>query len=186
MTSPSNTSATSGAPVHPMVHAVRAPAAPRTAPASVRLVDPRGDDDWAAYIDCRVRNLYTPYGLPASCADSALDSPRTREGVFHRAAALDGRIVGVGRLDLQPARDGGSTAQLRYFAVDAHARGAGVGRLLMTEFERLARERGAAALWMEARMEAVGFYERCGYTDIGVGPTKWGVIPHRILEKKLA
>lgn len=151
------------------------------------IVVPVGEAQWGAYIDCRVRNLYTPYGLPASCADSELDTPRDREGIFHRAAITqDGRIVGVGRLDLQPDRGGVSSAQLRFFAVDASTRGTGVGRLLLSEFERLARERGVVRLWMEARQEALGFYERCGYTDAGEGPTKWGLIPHRILEKILA
>ena len=150
----------------------------------VRIVVPTGDEQWGAYIACRVRNLYTPYGLPASCADSELDSPRTRDGIFHRAAMTrDGRIVGVGRLDMQPDRPGGPCAQLRYFAVDASTRGTGVGRRLLDEFERLARDRGVKRLWMEARQEALGFYHRCGYADAGEGPTKWGVIPHRILEK---
>src|SRR5690606_38471312 len=103
-----------------------------------------------------------------------------------RAATLDGRIVGVGRLDLQPGRENGPSAQLRYFAVDPDARGAGVGRALLAEFERLAREHAVVYLWMEARQEAVGFYERCGYADIGEGPTKWGIIPHRLMEKRLS
>jgi len=156
-----------------------------TAPA-ITLIDPQADEQWVEYIACRVRNLYTPYGLPASCADSDLDRPRARADVRHRAAALDGRIVGVGRLDLPPGDDRGPCAQLRYFAVDAHTRGSGVGRTLMAEFERLARDAGAVRLWMEARQEALGFYERCAYLDAGPGPTKWGLIPHRILEKSLA
>ncbi|MGP1310889.1 MAG: GNAT family N-acetyltransferase [Phycisphaerales bacterium] len=153
--------------------------------ASLAIVDPQRADHWVEYIDCRVRNLYTPYGLPASCADNELDVPRNRQGVFHRAAILDGHVVGVGRIDMQPRRKAGPSAQLRYFAVDASTRGTGVGRTLMQAFEGLARESGADLLWMEARQEALGFYERCGYADIGEGPTKWGLIPHRILEKRL-
>lgn len=152
---------------------------------TISLIDPQRDDQWDAYVACRVRNLYTPYGLPASCADSDLDRPRSREDILHRAATLDGRVVGVGRLDLQPGRAKGPSAQLRFFAVDAETRGTGVGRVLLAEFERLARERRVRHLWMEARQEALGFYERCGYSDIGPGPTKWGIIPHRLLEKDL-
>lgn len=152
---------------------------------AITLIDPQRDDQWESYVACRVRNLYTPYGLPASCADNELDRPRSRADILHRAAMIDGRIVGVGRLDMQPAREKGPSAQLRYFAVDPETRGTGIGRSLMTEFELLARERAVRYLWMEARQEALGFYERCGYADIGIGPTKWGIIPHRILEKDL-
>ena len=153
----------------------------------VRIVVPSSDAEWNEYIACRVRNLYTPYGLPPSCADSHLDSPRDREGIFHRAAiAPDGRVVGVGRLDMQTDERGERCAQLRFFAVDAAARGTGVGRVLLDEFERLARDRAARRLWMEARQEALGFYQRCGYEDAGEGPTKWGLIPHRILQKALS
>ncbi len=155
-----------------------------TTPA-ISLIDPQRHDQWAEYVACRVRNLYTPYGLPASCADSDLDHPRSRTDIVHRAATIDGRIVGVGRLDIQPERAKGPSAQLRYFAVDAETRGTGVGRALLTDLERIARDRGVRYLWMEARQEALGFYERAGYSDIGPGPTKWGVIPHRILEKDL-
>ncbi len=154
--------------------------------AALSIVDPQSDALWEAYIACRVRNLYTPYGLPSSCADNDLDRPRTRDDVLHRAAMLDGRVAGVGRLDLQPGREKGPSAQLRYFAVDGDTRGAGVGRALMAEFEQRATDRGVRFLWMEARQEALGFYERCGYGDIGLGPTKWGVIPHRLLEKQLS
>lgn len=156
-----------------------------TATPAISLIDPQRDEHWDAYVACRVRNLYTPYGLPASCADGDLDRPRSRPDILHRAATLDGRVVGVGRLDLQPERAKGPSAQLRFFAVDAETRGTGVGRSLLAEIERLAREQRVRYLWMEARQEALGFYERSGYTDIGPGPTKWGVIPHRILEKDL-
>jgi GNAT superfamily N-acetyltransferase len=156
-----------------------------TATPTISLIDPQLDEQWNAYVACRVRNLYTPYGLPASCADSDLDRPRSRPDILHRAATLDGRVVGVGRLDLQPERAKGPSAQLRFFAVDADTRGTGVGRALLAELERLARDYRVRYLWMEARQEALGFYERCGYSDIGLGPTKWGVIPHRLLEKDL-
>lgn len=46
-------------------------------------------------------------------------------------------------------------------AVDA--RGLGVGRALMRWCEQLATERGLPAVYLEARVTAIGFYEREGY-----------------------
>lgn len=156
----------------------------------VRVSAPGSDALWQAYIACRVRNLYDPYRLPASCALSELDSPRDRPDVLHRLV-LDGEsVIAVARMDLDPQEVPPScarpVAQLRYFAVDTNRRGTGVGRVLMHAIEREAVQRGRPAIWMDARAEAVPFYARLGYEDIGVGPTKWDMIPHRKMARSLA
>ncbi len=154
------------------------------------IAAPDSDALWRAYVACRVRNLYDPYGLPASCALSELDSPRARPDVLHRLV-LDGlEVIGVARLDLDPtevpACCARPIAQMRYFAVDADRRGSGVGRILLGSLEEESRARGRPSIWMDARAEAVPFYTRLGYEDIGVGPTKWDLIPHRKMARRLA
>lgn len=57
--------------------------------------------------------------------------------------------------------------------------------MLLARFEAESLARGLGRLWMEARTAALRFYARQGYSDIGEGPTKYGVIPHRIMEKGL-
>ena len=164
----------------------------------MRIITPVNDELWLAYLACRYRNLYEPFGLPHSVTTSELDHPRDREGILHRAAVIDAdaeapgglgvsapRIVCVARLDLQPGHPVAPSAQLRYFAADQEVRGTGVARAMMLELERLAMERGAKRLWMEARTAAVGFYSRLGFTDFGLGPNKYDLIPHRLLEKVL-
>ena len=152
----------------------------------MRIVRPDTDRLWDAYIACRHRNLYLPYGLPESCSTSELDSPRERADVIHRAALDDvGSVIGVGRLDHQPGHERGPAAQLRYFAVESSCRAGGVGRALLVRLEEDARAWGCVHLWMEARDDAVGFYTRMGYEAYGVGPTKWGVIPHTLMARSL-
>ncbi len=157
--------------------------------ASLQVISPRSDTDWEAYVACRVRNLYEPYGLPASCALSELDTPRDRPDVLHRMV-LDGTsVIGVARLDRDPVEVPPAcalpVAQLRYFAIDTDRRGTGVGRVLLSAMEREATELGRPMIWMDARAEAVPFYARCGYIDIGPGPTKWDTIPHRKMMRAL-
>jgi GNAT superfamily N-acetyltransferase len=151
-------------------------------------------DLWSAYLDCRYRCLYEPFNLPRSCTTSELDSPGTPEGgranILHRAAiappgAAPIGVIATARLDLQPDHPKGRSSQLRYFSVDPAARGLGVGQALLRHIEDEARAGGAEHLWMEARVAALNFYLREGYADIGEGPLKWGVIPHRLLEKAL-
>ena len=160
-----------------------------------RVERPDHDEAWRAYLACRYAGLYEPLGLAWSCATSELDSPRDRPDVLHRMVVPAGSSVGdvhepgviaaVGRLDLQAGHPRGASAQLRYCAVAQAWRGKGAGQLLVGHLEDEARARGLGRLWMEARVAALNFYLRLGYVDIGEGPTKWGVIPHRILEKSL-
>jgi len=158
--------------------------------ASLEIGAPDTEARWHAYVACRVRNLYEPYGLPSSCALSELDAPRDRPDVLHRMIMDGVQVVGVARLDLRPAEIppecAARVSQLRYFAVDAARRGSGVGMALLHAMERASVERGRPMIWMDAREEAVPFYARCGYADIGPGPTKWGVIPHRKMMRALA
>lgn len=152
----------------------------------MRIISPTTDALWSEYLGCRYRNLYAPFGLPLSCNTSELDSPRDRPEVLHRMVMEGDSVAAVGRLDLQPAHINGPRSQLRYCAVDPAHRGRGAGQLLLAEFERESAARGLTVLWMEARVAALNFYLRQGYADVGEGPTKWGVIPHRVLEKALA
>lgn len=155
----------------------------------MRIVIPDTDALWDAYLECRYQNLYASFNLPRTCTTSELDHPRTREGIVHRAVVDDAAsrptIAACGRLDLQLAHERGPSAQLRYCAVDTPYRGSGAGQLLLGYLENEARRAGAERLWMEARTVALNFYLRMRYADIGEGPTKWGLIPHRILEKML-
>jgi len=155
----------------------------------MRVIAPTSDEQWRAYLACRYRNLYVPFGLPESCTTSELDTPRDRAGVLHRMVVVDRdgqeEVAAVGRLDLQPGHAAGPSAQLRYFAVDVPHRGSGAGQALMLHMEAQARSAGCVRLWMEARTIAANFYARLGYADIGEGPTKWGVIPHRLMAKVL-
>lgn len=155
-----------------------------------RVVIPETTALWNDYLRARYRNLYLVYDLPHTCTTSELDSPRVRPGVLQRAVVIDGPagepiVVAGARLDLQPDRPEGPAAQLRYFFVDGNLRRHGVGRLILEHMEQQCRLTALRHIWMEARVEAVEFYRRCGYTDIGPGPTKWDVIAHRIMEKTL-
>lgn len=155
------------------------------APPTIELVAPLSSRLWDESIDCRYRNLYEPLSLGREWALSDLDSPRDRPDVVHRVAMIDGIVVGTGRLDLQPDHESGPSAQLRYCAVNSSARGSGIGRALVLCFEREAASRGLTRVWMDARDPAVAFYARLGYVDVGAGPLKWGIVPHRVMQKRL-
>ncbi len=61
-------------------------------------------------------------------------------------------------------------AEVSRFYVDTAYHGTGVAQLLMAEVERLARSRGALALWLSVWQEqpqAVRYYEKSGFAKAG-------------------
>jgi len=98
------------------------------------------------------RNLRRLIGRPTACLRVAVSA----DGVRGYCLVL--------------LREGSLVARLYSIAVDAEFRGAGVGRRLLADAERLARRRGRAALRLEVRVNnrrAIALYEKHGFRSIG-------------------
>jgi predicted GNAT family N-acyltransferase len=76
----------------------------------------------------------------------------------------DGRLVGVASL-YREARAGGPAGgwRLRGMATDPDVRGAGFGAAVLGACVAHAAAAGGDELWCNARMAAVGFYQRAGF-----------------------
>jgi len=95
-------------------------------------------------------------------------------------AALDGdHVVGAVQLDRPAAGNGRHRAELRRLAVRSDRRGAGIGRALAQAAVEHARSWGLRLLWLSthAGTDAERFYERLGWTRLGVIPD-WAVLPN--------
>lgn len=79
---------------------------------------------------------------------------------IHLGAYLDGMLVGVGSL----FPDGPGVFRLRKLAVDQDMQGRGIGRDILVFAQDSLRAQGARLLWCDARLTAVPFYTRCGFT----------------------
>lgn len=80
-------------------------------------------------------------------------------------ARLRGRPVGCAALKLHHPEP----AELKKVWIAPQVRGMGVGRRLLAEIERLARDAGAAVLRLDtnrALTEAISLYRRAGYTEV--------------------
>lgn len=101
----------------------------------------------------------------------AIDLPVEQiEGGLVRVAELGADVVGFAVL-LRPR--GGACELDGLFVEPAHM-GAGVGRALIEDARRIARERGAARIEVVANPEAAGFYERLGFAGAEPAPTRFG------------
>jgi predicted GNAT family N-acyltransferase len=101
---------------------------------------------------------------------------------FHLAARTDtGQVVGVVRFHPSPCPwrpEASAPWQLRGMATDPAVRGTGAGRALVLEGLARVAELGGDLVWCDARLAAVGFYERAGFTVVTEEYDKPGVGPH--------
>jgi GNAT superfamily N-acetyltransferase len=111
------------------------------------------------------------------------------------------RLVACAHVAVEPANDGISTAYFGMFSVDPQAQGGGIGKVVLVEAERMARDTlGCARMRMtviDCRDELIAFYERRGYRRTGIkkpfpyGDPRYG-LPKRddlrfeVLDKPLA
>jgi GNAT superfamily N-acetyltransferase len=89
----------------------------------------------------------------------------TRPAGILLIARIGDRPVGCGALKLHP----NAPAELKRMWIAPDARGIGLGRRLLEELERHAREAGAAVIQLEtngALKEAILLYRRSGYVEV--------------------
>jgi ribosomal protein S18 acetylase RimI-like enzyme len=84
------------------------------------------------------------------------------ETTKHYAAVCTGEIVGCATILLHTWQ-AESAWQLRGMAVDERVRGRGVGKLLLDAVEKDVGLSDVRLMWCNARVPAVGFYERAGW-----------------------
>ncbi|MBV7439983.1 GNAT family N-acetyltransferase [Weeksellaceae bacterium TAE3-ERU29] len=99
---------------------------------------------------------------------------------FHLGAFENGNLVGV--VTLVKSEKG---YQLRGMAVLSSEQGKGIGALLMQKAEEKLHEKQVNYLWMNARVKAIPFYKKLGYSTKGDSFTIKTVGEHIVMEKKL-
>ena len=94
-----------------------------------------------------------------------------------RVAERDGALAGFAAL-LAPDAGG---CELDALYVEPDRMRGGVGRELIEDAKRIARERGATRIDVVANPRAVAFYEQVGFTASGHAETRFGPAPRMTL-----
>ena len=133
--------------------------------------------DWERFgesAELRYGVLHEPFGV-ARDDDWHDDDPASEHVV---AIAADGTVVGYSRLIMHDTE-----AQIRQVAVAFDWQRSGVGSALVQALVSRALERGAHDVWLNARVPAIGFYERLGFevASDAFASGKTG-LPHRRME----
>lgn len=105
-------------------------------------------------VDLRFLMLRKPLGLTFTKEDLEFEKNDTLIGFFD-----DERLEGCCILTKEDEK----TVRLRQMAVLSGLQGKGIGRVIMSFAENIARDRGFKKLNMHARKTAQGFYEKLGY-----------------------
>jgi len=161
---------------------------------TARLVVERVVDDvgLAAAHALRLAVFVDEQGVPVEEEIDDLDTAPTTTHVLVRDREREGVVVGTGRLLTDPAHPG--EVHVGRVAVAASARGTGAGAAVMRALEQVALAEHAASgtdgrrvvrVLLSAQVQAVGFYERLGYTVSGPVYLDAG-IDHRDAAKILA
>ena len=94
-----------------------------------------------------------------------------------RVAEQDGVVVGFAVL----LERSGDACELDGLFVEPDRMRAGVGRRLVEDAKRIARERGATRIDVVANPQAVAFYDAVGFTPAGEAQTRFGPAPRMSL-----
>ena len=131
-----------------------------------RIVDPEHPDAkrcLRAYVAELNRRSDIPFD-PHNGSTAEPHEVRAPAGAF-LVAYLNGEAIGCGAVKHRP----GGPSDIKRMWVAESARGLGIGRRLLRELERLAREGGAPVAQLEtnaALVEAITMYRSAGYTEV--------------------
>jgi predicted GNAT family N-acyltransferase len=133
-----------------------------------------GSGDYRLECELRDEVLRRPLGL--SLDDENLDAERQQLhcGLFGDGGKLIGCVIAVPQAV--------AVAKRRQMAVRAEQQGKGHGRRLIHGIEMHLARQGCLHLVLHARLTAVGFYAKLGYSIAGPEFTEVG-IPHVRMEK---
>ncbi|MGB2741113.1 MAG: bifunctional GNAT family N-acetyltransferase/hotdog fold thioesterase [Cognaticolwellia sp.] len=139
---------------------------------------PKNKAELAQYYHLRWQILRAPWQQPNGSEKDDLEAQS-----YHRVIVDDmDNIVGVSRLhNVNQQR-----AQIRYMAISENAQGKGIGKLLLVEMERIASQVGVKTIELNARANAIGFYQQLGYIDNGYSHTLYGEVSHNKMTKVIA
>src|SRR6267378_3342451 len=138
---------------------------------------PSSPGEWDAYFDLRWRILRRPWNQPRGSERDPLE-----DSAIHLLATDDtGRALACGRLHLNSPTE----AQVRYMAVDDSVQGQGYGSAILAGLEAEAKRFGALRIVLNARDNAIKFYEKHGYATTGGADTLFESVRHVRMAKTL-
>ncbi|SET87843.1 GNAT family N-acetyltransferase [Thalassotalea agarivorans] len=138
---------------------------------------PQTPEEFEQYYQLRYQILRQPWQQPiGSEKDELEDSSK-------HIIAVDksGMVVAVGRIHQASA----SEAQIRYMAVQESSQGEGLGAMVIEALEQWAKSKNLNTVVLNARENALAFYLKLGYRELGFSHCLYGEVNHFKMAKDL-
>jgi predicted GNAT family N-acyltransferase len=128
----------------------------KTLKESRALVNPQTQAEFEQLFLLRWEILRKPWGLLPGTEQDNDETTAIHRAVFDFETS---KILACGRIQ----SSGEKVAQIRYMAVGSEFQGAGFGLEILRSLEQFALQENWKYIFLNARENALGFYEKCGY-----------------------
>lgn len=146
----------------------------------ITIRSPKTPEEFSLYYDLRWRILREPWNQPRGSEKDDKEEESYHLMAFQNNEPL--KPLGVGRIHMNNQEE----AQIRYMGVEKKYEKRGIGKLILKKLEEHAKEKWKAKrITLNARGNAVGFYEKFGYCIIKKAHVLFGNIPHYKMEKRI-
>jgi ribosomal protein S18 acetylase RimI-like enzyme len=141
-----------------------------------KIITPVSDADFNKYYRLRWELLRKPW---AQQPGSEIDE--LEEKSIHRMAVIYNEVIAVGRLHFIDD----TTAQIRYMAVSKAFEKQGIGKAVYSALEEVAHKNNISLIVLNARENAIGFYEKLGFSITKKTYVLFDEIQHYEMHKQL-
>lgn len=138
---------------------------------------PKNDAEFTQYFQLRWQILRAPWKQPQGSEQDAFDPLAIHRMVIDE----QGTVLAVGRLHIEQNWEG----CIRYMATASNAQGKGYGKVIIQALEDEARKRGVKLMHLNAREQALAFYEYLDYEVTSKAHVLFDEIQHFSMEKTL-
>ena len=141
------------------------------------ITSPKDEIDFQNYYYFRWEYLRKPLNKKLGSEKDSIEDL----SIHRMIKNIDGLIVGVGRIH----EISSTSFQIRYFAINKKFRRIGLGTYLMNDLEKTVLNRKGKLIILNARDNAVSFYENLGYNIVKKTNLLYGKIQHYEMIKKI-
>ena len=144
----------------------------------MKIIEPRTNEEFIKYYLVRYEVLRKPWGQSIGSEKDESDKDSIHRMIID---PISENALAVGRLQFNSDDE----AQIRYMAVHEKAQGKGLGTQLIRELEAIALSKDVRWIILQARENALSFYENNGYQVIKKTHLLFDRIQHWMMKKKL-